>query len=125
GGPIAVIAASRISHPYPNALLGQGISEPFFDPKNRVGDAFRAGTKSMLASSRGPTAMLAGMFLSKAVDGPTLVRDHVYIYNLLGDPAQKVPVPAGIPPGQYFLVIAVDGDAGAPAAAGFKPIRVE
>jgi hypothetical protein len=97
GGPIAVIAASRISHPYPNALLGKGIAQPFFDAKNRVGDAFRAGTQAMLRDAKSLlTRGLAGTFLSKAVNDQTLVRDHVYIYNLLGDPAQKVPFPAAI-----------------------------
>jgi hypothetical protein len=95
GGPIAVIAASRISHPYPNALLGKGIAEPFFNPNNRVGDAFRAGTRSMISGAK-MTALLAGAFLSKSVDGETLVKDHAAIYNLLGDPAQKVPFPADV-----------------------------
>jgi hypothetical protein len=94
GGPIAVIAASRISHPYPNALLGRGIAQPFFDGQNRVGDAFRAGTQAMLKDSKSVLfRTLASQFLSKAVDAEALVRDHVYIYNLLGDPAQRVPFP--------------------------------
>jgi hypothetical protein len=97
GGPIAVIAASRISHPYPNALLGKGISAPFFEATNRVGDAFRAGTRSMVAGSKElVNSMLASQFLSKSVDSQTLVKDHVAIYNLFGDPAQRVPFPEAI-----------------------------
>jgi hypothetical protein len=97
GGPIAVIAASRISHPYPNALLGKGIAQPFFDAKNRVGDAFLAGTRSMIKGANEMLlAMAAKQFLSKAVRDKTLVRDHAHIYNLIGDPAQKVPFPAPI-----------------------------
>ena len=42
------------------------------------------------------TSLLAGAFLSKAVDADTLVRDHAAIYNLLGDPAQRVPFPADV-----------------------------
>jgi Peptidase family C25 len=93
GGPIAVIAASRISHPYPNALLGQGVAKTFFGSNSRVGDAFLAGTGAMVAGSKGMYSLLAGQFLSKAVDGATLVRDHAAIYNLFGDPAQKLPFP--------------------------------
>jgi hypothetical protein len=97
GGPIAVIAASRISHPYPNALLGKGLAQAFFDRRRRVGDAFRAATTSMVKEAGSPVqALVARQFLSKAVDDETLVRDHVYIYNLLGDPAQRVPFPAAI-----------------------------
>jgi hypothetical protein len=96
GGPIAVIAASRISHPYPNALLGEGVARTFFSENNRVGDAFLAGTRAMIAGSKGARAFIANQFLSKAVDGPTLVRDHAAIYNLFGDPAQRLPFPADI-----------------------------
>ncbi len=94
GGPIAVIASSRISHPYPNALLGKSLVAPFFDRKNRVGDVLVAGKKKMLAESSGALAMIAEAQLSKQVKGATLVRDHLYLYNLLGDPAQLIPFPA-------------------------------
>jgi hypothetical protein len=98
GGPIAVIAASRISHPYPNALLGKGIATPFFDKDNRVGDAFNAGKLGMVRDGKQiATKLLAKAFLSKAVNDDALVRDHVYIYNLLGDPAQRVPFAAALP----------------------------
>jgi hypothetical protein len=59
GGPIAVIAASRISHPYPNGLLGKSISPPFYDENNRVGDAFLAGTRGMIKEAGKPLIRLA------------------------------------------------------------------
>jgi hypothetical protein len=91
GGPCAVIASSRISHPYPNALLGVGLSRGFFSERRPMGDMLQAARTIMMAESRGTMSLLARPFLSSAVDPARLIRDHLYLYNLLGDPAFRPP----------------------------------
>lgn len=92
-GPVAIIASSRISHPYPDALVGKGLAAAMFKPGTTVGEAFAAARAAMLKESKGALALLAKPFLSKAVDPDLLVRDHLYLYNLLGDPALRLPLP--------------------------------
>lgn len=94
GGPLAVLAASRISHPFANALLGQGLVKAGFRPGARLGDVVLDAERRMLADAKGPLAMLAKPHLSKAVAIDDLVRDHVHLYHLFGDPAAKLPFAA-------------------------------
>jgi hypothetical protein len=91
GGPLAVLASSRISHPFANALLGQGLVKSAFDPEKRIGEIVIDAKRRMIAESKGMLATLARPHLSKAVDLDPLVRDHVSLYNLFGDPASRIP----------------------------------
>jgi len=92
GGPAAVIACSRISHPYPAALFGQALARAFFKGQGRLGTMFLEAKAAMLKKGqKGPWALLAKPFLSSQVDAGKLVTDHLYLYNLLGDPALRVP----------------------------------
>ena len=93
GGPAAVIAASRISHPFPDALIGLGLAEAFFAEPKTIGEVLLEAKRSMLAAARGPMRLMAGPFLSKAVDPDLLVRDHLAIDQLFGDPAMRMPRP--------------------------------
>lgn len=110
GGPVAVLASSRISHPYPDALIGRGLARAFFKSRRPVGDILDEARRIMLQESKGAMAALARPFLSKAIEAGPLVRDHLYLYNLLGDPATRLPYP------ERDLVVKVEGDvkAGAP-----------
>src|SRR5262249_38765178 len=60
-GPAAVIASSRISHPFPNALIGLGLARALFaaPPDARLGDIVLAAKSTMLAESKGALGLLA------------------------------------------------------------------
>jgi hypothetical protein len=91
-GPLAIFASSRVSHPFANALLGQGLVKSLFRRDARLGDLLRDAKARMVAESKGMLAMLAKPHLSSAVDVPSLVRDHLHLYHLFGDPASRIPL---------------------------------
>lgn len=91
-GPVALIASTRVSHPFPNALLGKALPSALFNA-GTLGEGLLLAKKAMLDEAHGPMGGLAAPFLSKAVDAKRLVRDHVALYALLGDPATRLPVP--------------------------------
>lgn len=93
GGPLALVAASRVSHPVPNALIGTGLPRAITEPGRGVGDAWLATLAAGKAGMKSPIALLAGPFLSKSVTLDGLMRDHVALYHLFGDPASRLPVP--------------------------------
>ena len=93
GGPAAIIASSRISHPYPDALIGLGLARALFKGRRPIGDVLRDARVTMMSEATGAIAKMASPFLSDAVDPQALVKDHIYLYNLLGDPATSVPFP--------------------------------
>jgi len=113
GGPAAIIASSRISHPFPDALLGMGLARGFFKGRRTLGDVLQEARATMLAESSGAIAKLSKPFLSKAIDADALIKDHIYLYNLLGDPATVVPFP------DKDLTVSASG----PARAG-GPLKV-
>lgn len=91
GGPLAVFASSRVSHPFANALLGQGLVKAAFKADLRLGDLILDAKVRMAKESKGLMATLAKPHLSKAVTIGELVADHVHLYQLFGDPAARLP----------------------------------
>ena len=93
-GPQGVLAASRISHPYPGALFGKGLARATFaTPTRRVGDIITEARRIMMSEAKGTLGLLARPFLSSAVRADDLVRDHLALFNLLGCPALTLPIP--------------------------------
>ena len=130
GGPLAIFASSRISHPFANALLGQGLVKALFKREARVGELLLDAKRGMVAESKGMLAMLAKPHLSAAVDVPSLVRDHLHLYHLFGDPASKLPfaaplktmtAPESAAPGSAVAVAAETNMTG----AGKATVRLE
>ncbi|MCA9320512.1 MAG: hypothetical protein KDB53_07245, partial [Planctomycetes bacterium] len=94
GGPIAVIGGTRITHPLPNALLGESLITRFFDTDlSRVGEVVASSRRAL---HEGSTKNLLGP-LAAAIMGPIdqerLLRDHDHLYVLLGDPAMRIARP--------------------------------
>ena len=86
--------------------------------------------RGMVAESKGMLAMLAKPHLSAAVDVPSLVRDHLHLYHLFGDPASKLPfaaplktmtAPESAAPGSAVAVAAETNMTG----AGKATVRLE
>lgn len=98
GGPIAVFAGSRVTMPYGNATAAIGLIHGVFEQKlPRLGDAWLSTLKSMhsettsdKSTSRVMIDALAGIV---SPPGSSLVderREHMRLYNLLGDPTLRL-----------------------------------
>ncbi|MBI4617107.1 MAG: hypothetical protein HY720_26070 [Planctomycetes bacterium] len=103
-GPVAFIGSTRVSHPYPNAILGKETIDVLFretrEPQT-LGALLAEVKGRMCEAPRGDVLRLF-------IDGATQVflpegsaslermkDDHAYLYNLLGDPALVVGTPRG------------------------------
>ncbi|MEO1615816.1 MAG: C25 family cysteine peptidase [Planctomycetota bacterium] len=130
GGPIAVIAGSRVTMPYGNASLTLGMVDAFHgrrstsdDPKQesvrpaeRLGDLFLQALQRLEAKSITETSQVQSLVdtLSTLVSpaGSSLVeerREHASLYGLLGDPLLKLH-----PPQPVEVTTDAGFDAGAP-----------
>ncbi len=91
-GPVAVIAATRITMPYGNTVLGCELLRACFrDRPEHLGDTLRvAERKTLLPASddklRTSLDSLATGFSPPPVDLASERREHVLMYHLYGDP---------------------------------------
>lgn len=102
-GPVAVIAGSRVTHPYANIIVQKDVTKLMLrDRTATVGMLDLLAARSMVGlddedrqidALAAPVA-LAGRWKTNLND---LRRMHVRLYNLLGDPATRIMLPsAGI-----------------------------
>jgi len=89
GGAIAAFAASRVSHPYPNALYGDAIVQTFIKER-----APTIGEGIVIAKERMRQGELPLAPLLFESDPAELAEEHVGLYNLFGDPATVLQYPA-------------------------------
>ncbi len=122
GGPIAVIAGSRVTMPYGNAIAAQGLIEACYsDRTERLGDAWLRAqhelatptdSNPIVAERRKLLDMVAAAVSPSADLLPEERLEHIHLYNLLGDPTLKLQhadaitleVPRGVAPGTTMLV---------------------
>ncbi|MHC4937547.1 MAG: C25 family cysteine peptidase [Planctomycetota bacterium] len=121
-GPVAVISSSRVSMPYGNAPLAKELLQAFFqERKPTIGEALlTAKRRTMEYDFKDPQRVeieqLAFMFYERDGKKRELERiEHLYLYNLFGDPAMRLPHPA------EAKVDAVLGDAVRVAVASRTP----
>ncbi len=89
GGAIAAFAASRVSHPYPNALYGDAIVKTFISERaSTIGEGVVIA-KERMRDGELPLAPL--LFDSNPEE---LAEEHVGLYNLFGDPATILQYPS-------------------------------
>lgn len=88
GGAIAAFAASRVSHPYPNALYGDAIVQSFVSQRAPTIGEGLVMAKQRMREGELPLAPL--LFES---DPTALTDEHVGLYNLFGDPATVLQYP--------------------------------
>ncbi|MHC4391053.1 MAG: C25 family cysteine peptidase [Planctomycetota bacterium] len=99
GGPIAVLAASRVSHPFPNALLSKELVSALFDWEGeapRLGDMIVTAKTASMTGQDPTRQMILGtgmMFLGDAMLMNRLIADNMHLYSLLGDPALRIAFP--------------------------------
>jgi len=91
-GPVAVIAATRVTMPYGNTVLGCELLRACFrDRPEHLGDTLLLAEQRTLRppvddALRGSLDSMAAGMSPAPVDLPTERREHVLMYHLLGDP---------------------------------------
>lgn len=113
-GPIAVLAGSRVTLPYGNAAVATGLIRAVYENRSeRLGDAWLTSLRELATLSKNDAELskrravidtLAGLISPTAADLPAERREHMQLYNLLGDPTLRLRHPETV-------AIEVDGKA--------------
>jgi hypothetical protein len=97
GGPVAVLASSRVSMPYANGVLSKELLDALFrEQVETVGEMLRFA-KRRLVQPKPDDPMrlfidtLARPWKWKPEEQAAERREHLFLYNLLGDPATRLP----------------------------------
>ncbi|EKK02803.1 hypothetical protein RBSH_01824 [Rhodopirellula baltica SH28] len=106
GGPIAVIASSRLSMPYGNACMGLGLLESVYSGGqqntgcDRIGDAMLHAARGLQSKQQGKQSTmrvmvdtLASMISPAGTDLQQERLEHAALYQLLGDPTLRLHPP--------------------------------
>ena len=118
GGPVAILAGSRVTMPYAMSVLSLAMMKETFEHRRAtLGEVFLRAKRS-LASTEEPGEtrkmldVVAGAVSPKPVDLAGERREHLYLFNLLGDPLLRLPqgadveveVPAKVTAGQKLTI---------------------
>lgn len=100
GGPVAVVAASRVSMPYANGVFAKELLEEIFRARTpRLGDAILRAKRRLVDAPPDDLSRKTVEFLAARLYNPSEEvrrnerKDHLFLYNLLGDPALRIPAP--------------------------------
>ncbi len=98
-GPVAILAASRVSMPYANGILSKEIMEAMFqDRVSTIGEVLQRA-KVRLAKpkpqdrTRQYMELMAFAYKPSAKDRKIEREENLWLFNLLGDPAMRLPHP--------------------------------
>jgi acylphosphatase len=98
GGPIATLVSSATTHPYANAVNALELENAFFleQPKTYGEVIMQMKWLSLYNTSdlREMIDEFAPLYMPES-EMPDTVDDHMYSYNLLGDPAVQIRFPMG------------------------------
>jgi hypothetical protein len=103
GGPISVLAGSRVTLPYAMSILGQEMMIACFQERHlTLGDVVRSAKRSSVARPRDTLEArqydaIAATLMPMAADLTAQRREHVDLFNLLGDPLLRLPQPHSVP----------------------------
>lgn len=118
GGPIAVIAGSRMTHPYGTAVLQKDLTRGLLEARSpTIGELDRLATRGMLETDS-DDLMLDALVRPLAALGrwpctlPELRVMHARMYNLLGDPATRINHPPPAPAALDLVDGTLRGDLG-------------
>jgi hypothetical protein len=101
-GPVAVIAASRVSMPYGDGVFAKEFMDAIFaaaPERPTLGNALmRAKRRLLLTAADDKDRRFIDMLATPYQHKPKLRAkeraEHLYLYNLLGDPTMRIPLPA-------------------------------
>ena len=125
GGPVAVVAGSRVTMPYATSLLALGLMhECFGNHCQTLGEALLHAKQAMLAKPAADDRQRVFLDTVAAAVSPSPQQlaaeraEHVLLFNLLGDPLLRLHHPRAID-----LKVATTAAAGTPlSVAGSSPI---
>lgn len=99
GGPMAELISTTTTHPYANAVNALEMERSVFDERPETfGEAIRLMKWRSLYNKDEMREMLDAMavlYMPEDEMAGTIL-DHMYSYNLLGDPAVRIRFPAGV-----------------------------
>jgi len=112
-GPVAVFGSSEVSHPYPNFLYAETLLDSLLEKRlTTLGDAVVAAKKAL------PQKRIFAAEILDPDDHDAIKDEHLYLYNLLGDPATRLRYPArasvDLGPGAITAGGRIEGSASAP-----------
>ncbi|MCC9609628.1 C25 family cysteine peptidase [Blastopirellula sp. JC732] len=97
GGPVAVYAGSRVTMPYAMSVMGSEMLEEYFqNNRETLGELILYAKRDMVeASSKGGNRKLLDSLARLVSPKPELLKDerreHVQLFNLIGDPLLRLP----------------------------------
>jgi Peptidase family C25 len=104
-GPVAAIAATRVTMPYGNTVLGcELLRAALTKPRATLGEAWLEAQRHTLADSPADDSLRTSLdSLARGVSPPPVDlaaerREHVLLYQLLGDPLMHLNYPAAAAP---------------------------
>ncbi|TWT30823.1 C25 family cysteine peptidase [Blastopirellula retiformator] len=126
GGPVAVYAGSRVTMPYAMSVMGAEMLEEYFhNNRETLGELILYAKRDMVdAAAKGGNRKLLDSLARLVSPKPELLKDerreHVQLFNLIGDPLLKLPrtqaaeinSPAEATAGETLLVSGVSPVAG-------------
>ena len=99
-GPVAVIAATRVTMPYGNSVLGcELLRAALGDHPATLGEAWTRAQRKALAAAPADDSLRTSLdALARGVSPPPVDlagerREHVLMYQLLGDPLLRLSYP--------------------------------
>lgn len=101
-GPVAVVAATRVTMPYGNAVLGCELLRACFTNRpTTIGDLWTSAQRRAILPASGDPLRVALDAMACGVSPPPVDldaerREHVMLYQLLGDPLMRLEYPADI-----------------------------
>jgi hypothetical protein len=100
GGPVAVLAGSRVTMPYAMTVLGTGLLDAVFrEHSPTLGEAVLYAKRQMMrqASQAGPERAALDLIALAISPSPSKLdverREHVQLFNLIGDPLLRIRYP--------------------------------
>jgi hypothetical protein len=109
GGPVAVLAGSRVTMPYGMAVMGTGLMDEVFQERRpTIGDALLHAKRKLVqdtaaAEANDPTLTRREFLdtVAKAISPRADLlaeerKEHLHLFNLLGDPLLRLRVPGEV-----------------------------
>jgi hypothetical protein len=93
-GPVAVYAATRVSMPYANGMFSKELIQAILSAET-VGAALKEAKRRMMADDQWDktrrTIETYGFAYKTAEERRSERAEHLYLYNLFGDPSMRIP----------------------------------
>jgi hypothetical protein len=137
-GPVAIYSSTEVSHPYPNAVFTRELSQTLATERTpTVGEVFMRAKRRSIANASDPirAEIDAGVaaFIPAEVQAK-LLRSHLHMYTLFGDPAAHIaypkhvakitPASPNVAPGSTLsLSVSLEGMTSASATVTLETLR--